>query len=273
MLVPVMPDYFRTMGGRVLRGREFTDAEAHVDARVAIVSERFAGEFGSPADALGHEVTIGSDPPWRIIGMVKGMDYMTDGANVNQIYVPAHSPGGFFSTFVARVNGRAEDRLAMIRDTIRSVDSQVPVFGVKTMEQRMFDALARPEFYRTAVFCFAAIALLLAVIGIYGIVSYAVARRTHEMGVRMALGSTPAQLRLNLVRRGLIPIAAGAILGIGAAVLSVRLLENLVDGAKSVNAVAYVAAVLGMALIAAVGIWVATRPIAQLDIMEILRTE
>jgi len=95
----------------------------------------------------------------------------------------------------------------------------------------------------------------------------------HEMGVRMALGSTPAQLRLNLVRRGLIPIAAGAILGIGAAVLSVRLLENLVDGAKSVNAVAYVAAVLGMALIAAVGIWVATRPIAQLDIMEILRTE
>ncbi|HEV3202335.1 MAG TPA: ABC transporter permease, partial [Bryobacteraceae bacterium] len=84
MLVPVMPDYFRTMGGRVLRGREFTDAEAHVDARVAIVSERFAGEFGSPADALGHEVTIGSAPPWRIIGMVKGMDYMTDGANINQ---------------------------------------------------------------------------------------------------------------------------------------------------------------------------------------------
>ena len=273
MLVPVMPDYFRTMGGRVLRGREFTDAEAHVDARVAIVSERFAGEFGSPADALGHEVTIGSTPPWRIIGMVKGMDYMTDGANVNQIYVPAHSPGGFFSTFVARVNGRAEDRLAMIRDTIRSVDPQVPVFGVKTMEQRMFDALARPEFYRTAVSWFAAIALLLAVIGIYGIVSYAVARRTHEMGVRMALGTTPARLRFSLVRRGLIPIAAGAIPGIAGAVLSVRLLENLVDGAKSVNAVAYVAAVLGMALIAAVGIWVGTRPIAQLDIMEILRTE
>ena len=93
------------------------------------------------------------------------------------------------------------------------------------------------------------------------------------MGVRMALGTTPARLRFSLVRRGLIPIAAGAIPGIAGAVLSVRLLENLVDGAKSVNAVAYVAAVLGMALIAAVGIWVGTRPIAQLDIMEILRTE
>ena len=233
MLVPVMPGYFRTMGGRVLRGREFTDAEAQGNARVAVVNERFAGEFGSPANALGHEVTIGSAPPWRIIGTVKGMDYMTDGANVNQIYVPDHSPGSFFSTFVTRVNSRAEDRMAMIRDTIRSVDPQVPVFGVKTMEQRMSDALARPQFYRTAVFCFAAIALLLAVIGIYGIVSYAVARRTHEMGVRMALGNTPARLRLSLVRRGLIPVAAGAISGIAGAVLSGRLLGSLVAGTKS----------------------------------------
>jgi predicted permease len=272
MLVPVMPDYFRTMGGRVLDGREFTDAEVQGDAKVAVVSDRFAAEFGSPANALGHEVTIGGAPPYRIIGTVKGMDYMTDGANVNQIYVPAHTPGGFFSTFVARVNGRAEDRLAMIRDAIRSVDPQVPVFGAKTMERRMSEALARPQFYRTAVFCFAAIALLLAVIGIYGIVSYAVARRTHEMGVRMALGTTPARLRLSLVRRGLIPIAAGAIPGIVGAVLSGRLLESLVAGTKSVNAVAYGAAVLGMALIAAAGIWAATRRIAQLDIMAILRT-
>jgi putative ABC transport system permease protein len=273
MLVPVMPDYFRTMGGNILRGLEFTDAEAHGGARVAVVSQRFASEFGSPTDALGHAVTIGDAPPWRIIGVVKGMDYMTDGANVNEIYIPAHAPFGSLSTFVARVSGRAEDRLAMIRDTVRSVDPQVPVFGVKTMEQRMSDALARPQFYRTAVFCFAAIALLLVVIGIYGIVSYTVARRSHEMGVRMALGTTPAWLRLSLVRSGLIPIAAGAIPGIAGAILSGRLLESLVDGAKSVTAVAYLVAVLGMALIAAAGIWVATRPIARLDIMEILRTE
>lgn len=273
MVVPVFPDYFRTMGGRILRGREFTAAEVQGDARVAIINERFASEFGSPADALGHQVTLDNARPWKIIGIVKGMDYMTDGANASQVFVPAHAPGGFFSTFVARVNGRAEDRLAMIRDTIRSVDPQVPLFGVKTMEQRMSEALARPHFYRTAVFCFAAFALLLAIIGIYGIVSYAVSRRTHEMGVRMALGTTPARLRVSLLCQGLIPIAAGAIPGIAGAVLSGRLLENLVAGAKSVSATAYAASVLFIILIAAIGIWIATHPIAELDITEILRTE
>ena len=274
MLVPVLPDYFQTMRGRILWGREFTGAEVRDNSRVAIVNDRFAGEFGSPADALGGEIAIGNDPPWKIIGVVKAMDYMTEGANSNQIFVPDNSPGGgFFSAFVVRVNGRAEDHLAMIRDAIQSVDREVPVFGVKTMEQRLDDALARPQFYKTAVLCFAAFALLLAVIGIYGVVSYTVARRTHEMGVRMALGTTPARLRASLLQQGLIPIAAGAVPGIAAAVLSSRLLESLVEGAKSVSATAYAASVLFIALIAAIGIWMATRPIARLEIVEILRSE
>jgi putative ABC transport system permease protein len=141
------------------------------------------------------------------------------------------------------------------------------------MEQRLSDALARPQFYRTAVFCFAAFALILAIIGIYGIVAYTVAERTREMGVRLALGTTPARLRAGLLQQGLIPIAAGAIPGIAGAILSGRLLESLVDGAKSVTAAAYAASVLFIALIAATGIWVATRPIARLHIAEILRTE
>ena len=275
--IRVLSDYFRTMGGPILWGREFTDVEIQGNARLAVVNERFASEFGPAANAVGREVTIGRDPPWKIIGVVKGMDYMRDGmttgVNFNQIFMPSHSPGGFFSTIVARVNGRAEDRLAMIRDAIQSVDPQVPVFGVKTMEQRLADTLARPRFYRTAVLCFAAFALLLAVIGIYGIVSYAVAQRTREMGVRMALGTTPARLRVSLLRQGLITIAAGAIPGIAGAVLSGRLLKSLVDGAKAVDAATCAASVLFIAWVAAMGIWAATRPIARLSIVEILRAE
>jgi putative ABC transport system permease protein len=275
-MVPVFSDYFKTMGGRILYGREFNDAEVRSDANVVIVNERFVEEFGSAADALDHQVTLGSDPPCKIIGVVKVMDYMTDTmdtAHSNQIFVPAHSPGGFVSTFVARVDGRAEDFLPAIRDTIRSVDTQVPVFGVKTMEQRKEDALTRPKFYRTAVLFFAGFALLLAVIGIYSVVSYAVAQRIREMGVRLALGATPARLRGTLLRQGLLRVAVGAISGIAGAVFTGRFLENLVAGAKSVDLTALILSILFIALIASASIWTGTRRIGRLDILEILRIE
>jgi putative ABC transport system permease protein len=153
------------------------------------------------------------------------------------------------------------------------VDREVPVFGVKTMEQRLDDVLARPEFYKTAVLCFTSFALLLVVIAIYGIVSYTVSRRTREMGIRLALGTTPERLRVRFLWEGLAPIAGGAIPGIAGAVLSGRLLETLVEGSKSVNAATYASCVLFIAFVAAIGIWAATRPIARLEITEILRTE
>ena len=273
MIVPVLSDYFQAMGGHILYGREFTGAEVRSDVKVAVVNELFAREFGDPAEALDHQVTLQNQPPRRIIGVVKGMDYMAAGANTIQIFFPAHSTGGFFSTFVVRVNGRAEDHLAMVRDAIRSVDTQVPVFSAKTMEQRLDDALSRPKFYRTALLFFAGFALLLAVIGIYGIVSYAVAQRTREMGVRLALGTTPVRLRGILLRQGLLPVAAGTISGIIGAMLTGRFLESLVEGAKSTDLATFTFSVLFITLTASTSIWTATRRIARLDIMEILRIE
>jgi putative ABC transport system permease protein len=274
-MVPVLSGYFETMGGRILYGREFTDAEVRAGAKVAIVNERFAAGFGAPEDAVGHQLTSEGDKPWRIVGVVKGMEYETDPtlANSNQVFIPSDTPGSFFSTFVARVDGRAEDHLAAMRDTIQSVDPQVPVFGVKTMEQRLDEIFAAPKFYRTAVWIFAGFALLLAVIGIYGIVSYGVVQRSQEMGVRMALGTTPARLRSTLLRESLLMVAAGAIPGIAGARLTGRFLEALVDGAKPIDWVASAGLVGFLALVASVGIWAATRRIAKMDIMEILRAD
>ena len=272
MVVPVLPHYFQTMGGRILYGREFNDAEVRSDAPVALVNELFASEFGQPADAIGHDLRVFTRPPRKIIGVVRGMDYMAD-ANATQIFYPAHSPGGFFATIVARVDGRAEDRLAMVRDAIRSVDPQVPVFGVKTMEQRLDEAMVRPKFYSTAVLCLAGFALLLAVMGIYGVVSYAVVQRTHELGVRMALGTTSGRLRFVLLGQGLLTVAAGAAPGIAGAALSGRCLESLIAGAKSVDIYTGAIAVLLIAAIAAISICAATRRIARLDIAEILRAD
>ena len=274
-MVPVLSGYFETMGGRILYGREFTDAEVHAGAKVAVVNERFAAEFGAPEDAVGHQLTSEGDKPWRIVGVVKGMEYETDPtlANSNQVFIPSDTPGSFFSTFVARVDGRAEDHLAAMRDTIQSVDPQVPVFGVKTMEQRLDEISAAPKFYRTAVWIFAGFALLLAVIGIYGIVLYAVAQRSQEMGVRMALGTTPARLRGTLLRQSLLMVAAGAIPGIAGARLTGHFLEMLVDGAKPVDWGVSAGLVVFLALVTSMGIWAATRQIAKMDIMAMLRAE
>ena len=283
-LIPVLSGYFQTMGGRILYGREFTEAEVRSGAKVAVVNERFANEqsaagFGAPQDILNHQLTIDGDSPRKIVGVVRGMDYETDPtlAGSNQVFVPSETPGNFFSTFVVRVeetvDGRAEDHLAAIRDTIQSVDPQVPVFSVKTMQQRLDEVFSRPKFYRTAVWIFAAFALLLAVLGIYGIVSYAVVQRTQDMGIRMALGRTPLQLRGMLLRDGLLMVMAGAVPGIAGAQLTGRFLESLMDGAKPIGLGTSAGLVFLFALVASTSIWSATRRIASLDMTAILRSE
>jgi putative ABC transport system permease protein len=274
-MLPVLSGYFQTMGGQVLYGREFTEAEIRSGAKVAVVNERFASEFGAPRDVVGHQLTSEGETPWRIVGVVKGMEYETDPtlAGSSQVFIASTNPGSFFSTFVARVDGRAEDHLAAIRDTIQSVDPQVPIFGVKTMEQRLDEVFARPRFYRTAVWIFAGFALLLAMIGIYGIVSYAVIQRTQEIGVRMALGTTPVQVRSMLLRQGLLMVMAGAIPGIAGAQLTGSFLQSLIDGARSIDTLTSAGLILFLALVASTSIWSATRRIARFDIIAILRSE
>jgi putative ABC transport system permease protein len=273
-MIPVLSGYFRTMGARILFGREFTDAEVRSGTRVAVVNERFAAGFGPAQDAIGHQLTIGNDS-WQVVGIVRGMEYETDPttAGGNQVFVPSTTPGGFFSTFVVRVNGRAEDYLASIRDTIQSVDPTVPVFGAKTMEQRLNEFFAHPKFYRTAIWFFAGFTILLALLGIYAIVSQTVVQRNQEMGVRMALGRTSVQLRGMLLQRGLLTVAAGAFPGIAGAQLSGRFLGSLTDGAKPVGLTMSGGLVLLFALIASASIWAASRRLATHDVVSVLRSE
>jgi predicted permease len=274
-MVPTLSDYFQTMGGRILQGREFTAAEVTAGSRVAVVNERFATEFGGPREVLGRQLTIGTGTGWKIIGVVRGMEFETDAslANSNQVFVPAESPGGFFSTFVARVDGRADDHLTAIREAIRSVDPYVPVFGVKTMEQRLADFFIRPRAYRTAVWMFAGFAVLLALIGIYGIVSHSVAERTQEMGLRMALGATPARVRGMLLTQSLLVIAVGAVLGVVGANAVGRSLGSLIPEAMPVGLITAIALSISLSAAAAITIWCATRRIPELDIMRMLQAE
>ena len=277
-LLPIMSDYFATMGGQLLYGREFTNAEVQNDANVAIVNDVFAKMFLGTTDAVGHLETIGNRPR-KIVGVVKRVDFMeryliTFGdIDPPETFIPAHSPGYFDSTFVVHVEGPPEDYLAKIHQAVQLVDPGVPVFSVESMQQRLDDAFARPKFYRTALIYFASFALLLAVLGVYAVVSYSVTQRTHEMGVRLALGTTSGRLRMVLLGQGLVSVLCGTFGGVLTAFLGGRLLESLVEGASAVNPAIYLLAIPSICLIAAVSIWTATRRITGLDITEILRAE
>jgi ABC-type antimicrobial peptide transport system permease subunit len=156
---------------------------------------------------------------------------------------------------------------------VQSVDRGVPVFGVGTMQERMDQAFARPKFYRTALVFFASFALLLSVVGIYAVVSYAVAQRTHEMGVRLALGTTARRLRTKFISQALVTVVSGSVCGVACAVGAGRLLTNLIEGAKGLDVETYVLMTIAICLVAAGSIWVATRRIAWMDVVEILRAE
>lgn len=278
-IFPILSGYFATTGGHVLYGREFTDSEIRSDAKVALVNETLARVWMRPSDAVGHTMTDPNGTTRKIVGVVRNLDFMgqyiSDVFDVDppETFVPAHNPGGFDSTFVVKVDGRPEDHIAVIRAALQSVDRGVPVYGVETMQHRMDRAFAHPKFYRTALVFFASFALLLALGGIYAVVSYAVAQRTHEMGVRLSLGTTPARLRTKFVRQGLATVLAGVLVGIAGAVATSRLLNTLIEGATSFDASTYVLVTISICAIAAASIWFATRRIATLDVMEILRAE
>lgn len=271
MIVPVLPQYIDTVGGKMIAGREFTDADLASDTQVALVNDLFAQQFGNPAGAVGHQLRVGNRT-WTVAGVFKAMVYLGD-YNHTQVLLPDRTPGDFAVTIVARVEGRPEGRLQAIRDAVKSVDPGVPVFDVKTMDQRLDEALTRPKFYSTAAMFFAGFALLLAIIGIYGAVSYSVAQRSHEMGVRLALGTTPARLRATLLRQALRTVVYGAVPGVAGALLGGQFIGSLIDNAKPIGIEACIAAALAIAATAALANWAATRAIARLEIVDVLRAE
>jgi predicted permease len=273
LMVLVFSDYFRTMGGRILYGREFNDSEVRSGARVAVVDERFADAFGGPGGVVGRQLTIGSISPWRIVGVVKGMNYETDPTvgSEFQVFIPSENPG--FSTIVARVDGRAEDHLGAIRDTIRSEGAEVPVFGVKTMDQRLDELFARPKFYRTAVWIFAGFALLLTMIGIYGLLAYTVSRRTNEIGVRMALGATQNSVTRMVLGETFLLVSAGISAGVPLVLWTKHVATTLIGGQPPTNTTPVVfgaSAILAVALFAA---YFPVRRACRVDPMTALRHE
>ena len=270
--VPIAPDYFVALGGRLVAGREFTPQDMAGTERIAIVNEEFARAFGDSSSLVGRMVTGTKFEPRRIIGVVRGMrDSGPLYPPSPQMFLPARSSRSL--TFVVKVSGAAKDQIAAVRDALASVNPRVPVFDVKTMDERLALTLARPKFYATAVVFFGGLALLLSVIGVYGVVSYACGERIRELGIRLALGTTPARLRGRLVWRIVLLVSAGAIPGAVFVSIAATYLRNLIPGSEAALLTTIATAIAGTLAVAVVATWAATHRVASLDIMSALRPE
>ncbi len=269
-VVPIAPGYFATIGGRILAGREFSDADAYASEREAIVTEELARVFGGSGAVVGRRLTSANGEARLIIGVVQGL---RDSPTYNpgpQAFVLSRSPQSLM--FVASVAGSAHGLIANVRDAIAAVDTRVPVFNVRTMDERLEDALARPKFYATAVIFFGGLATLLAVLGVYGVVSHAVVERLRELAIRLALGTTPGRVRRLLLGHMVTWVALGAVPGLLLAFATGRFTQNLIRGADMTAGIGAFA-LLGAVAVSGLATWLATARLSRLDVMDILRLE
>ncbi len=230
---------FEAMGMRLMRGRWFTPADSRQSQAVAVINETMARTYWkNPEDAVGGQIKVGGGmtQPWvTVVGMVADERHNGVTGQVKEKFYIPHSQwhiatsgnlirGGFL---VVRTTGDPMSVAGPVRNEIRTMDASLPVANIRPMTEVLSTALATPRLTGFLMGTFAAIALTLAAVGIYGVLAYLVARRTHEIGIRLAVGANRAQVLVLVLKQGLTLAGAGIIVGIVAALLLTRLMQSL----------------------------------------------
>ncbi len=282
---PTTPGYFKTMGIPVLRGRVFTDADNdHPDRGVVVVSKAFADRFWPGEDPLGKGIAPSgrtNGPFYRVVGVV-GDVYRTSlgGEPATAVYYPIvwiPESGGWWPTdmylTVRTANADPMSVFAAISRAVTEVEPSVPLANAREMESIIDDSMSRLTFTGVLLEVAAAVALLLAAVGLYGVMSYVVSRRTREIGMRMALGARPDQVERLIVGKSFGLVATGLGLGVFMALALTRVMRGLLFGIEPTHPVAFVTAICLLAAVALVASWLPARRAARIDPAVALRME
>jgi putative ABC transport system permease protein len=267
-------DYFRAMKIPLLKGRYFDDRDTSGGQAVAIIDEQFAQRFWPRENPIGKHLWFDPKKPMTIVGVV-GMvkQYGLDSGSKIVTYFPQQQNPDNGPYLVARTSSNPSDLANAIVHEIHAVDGGVPVYNIRTMEDRLHDSLARQRFATTMLGAFAAFALLLAAVGVYGVISYLVTQSTHDIGVRVALGAQPADILGLVVRQGLLLAAVGIVVGlIGSAALT-RLMAGLLFGVSATDAVTFGAVAALLAAVVCAATMIPARRATGVDPMVALREE
>jgi putative ABC transport system permease protein len=263
------PDYFNALGLRLLRGRNFTRADVADGPKVAIISRGLAKRLYGEADPIGRRIGNGNakDPQWReIVGVVDDMRAAGLANDIpRELYMPSTQWTNGVQTFVVRGAVPVLSLVPSIRRAVLSVDPTLALSNVSTIEQSIDDSQAMSRFTTWLLVLLGATGLVLAAVGVYGVVAYVVAQRTHELGVRMALGASGGTVQWMVVRQGLLLAAVGVAVGVLASLVAARALRTMVFGITAHDPTTFVVVAALLALVAVFASYVPARRATRID--------
>ena len=289
----VYPGYFATMRLPILRGRDVAETDRVGAPRVVIVNDFFAKRYWPNEDAIGKRVsfnpTVDTAPWFTVIGVVKN-DVRSDwtAPPEEEVFLPysqerdyLESSGGHvgYMTLVIRASCppakacNAASLTPALRDAVGSVNRSVPVTDIQTLDDVIAGANAGPRFTLVLLATFALVALVLAAVGIYGVISYAVSRRTHEIGVRVALGASPATVVRLVIAQGMRVVAVGVVIGLAGSLVASRLMTKLVYGVSVTDPLTYGAVAALLAAVALVASYLPARRATRIDPLVAMRAD
>ena len=275
--------YFRTMGISLLEGRDFEESDQESAPGVVIINDTMARIYWPDEDVIGKRINLGvPGSPWLIIvGVVKDVKHQGLDVRPNPQMYFLHSQNAYSTALgvwrsTALVIRTASDPQALIggiKSEVQSIDKDLPLAKIQTMEQVMSSSIARSRFTMVLLATFALVALVLAAVGVYGIISYVVTQRTHEIGIRMALGAQPRQVLKLVVGQVVVLAIAGVIMGLGLAVASTRVMANLLFGVSTTDPITFIVISLLLIGVSVAASLVPARRAINIDPMEALRYE
>jgi len=269
-------DYFETMNTPLVAGRGFTGRDNENAPRVVIVNETMARRYWPNQNPIGKRLRFGgARNPWmEVVGVAQDGKYITLGEPpTDYLFVPFWQNYDGRMTLVVHTAGAPEAVAAGIRQEVKALDEQLPVYGVRTAPQYLDRIVSLPKVVATLVSAFGLLALALAAVGLYGVMSYAVAQRTREIGIRVALGASRGNVLRLVLRQGFALVLVGVGLGLMGAFALTRLMQSLLYGVSTTDPLIFGSVAIALAAIALAACWIPARRAAKVDPMVALRYE
>jgi len=273
--------YFRAMGIPIIKGRDFDDRDKHGSTPVIIVNETFARQIFPNEDPIGKRIhpgissIDGEESMMReivgVVGDVRNRNLNTEAKLA--YYVPQTQVPFSQMVAVVKTSGEPRSMISAVTKDVAAMDADVPLFGVKSMEEYMSASVAAPRFNTTLLSIFAGVALVLTIVGLYGVMSYSVVQRTNEIGIRLALGAQSRDVLLMIVKQGSRLIVVGLLIGLAGAFAATRVIASLLFGVTTKDPFTFVAAAVLLAIVALLACYVPAWRATKVDPLEALRYE